>query len=110
MEEEYEARRLDSSRIVALTGPLCQRPRLVRTVAGASLTDLCAEDLATDTPVRMISGSILSGRGAEGVAAYLGRYARQVTLIEEDHKQIPMGWIRPMNSLQCGMGRLWCLL
>ena len=90
--------RLDSSRIVALTGPLCQRPRLVRTVAGASLTDLCAEDLATDTPVRMISGSILSGRGAEGVAAYLGRYARQVTLIEEDHKQIPMGWIRPMPS------------
>ena len=34
----------------------------------------------------------------EGPSAYLGRYARQVTLIEEDHKQIPMGWIRPMAS------------
>ncbi|WP_425052361.1 Na(+)-translocating NADH-quinone reductase subunit A [Psychromarinibacter sp. S121] len=90
--------RLDSRRTVALTGPLCRRPRLVRTVAGASMTDLCAEDLATDTPVRIISGSILSGRGGEGPTAYLGRYARQVTLIEEDHKQIPMGWIRPMPS------------
>ncbi len=90
--------RLDSRRTVALTGPLCRRPRLVRTVAGASMTDLCAEDLATDTPVRIISGSILSGRDGDGPTAYLGRYARQVTLIEEDHKQIPMGWIRPMPS------------
>ncbi|WP_428925882.1 Na(+)-translocating NADH-quinone reductase subunit A [Marinibacterium sp. SX1] len=91
--------RLDSRRIVALTGPLSPRPRLVRTVSGASITDLCAEDLAaTDVPVRMISGSILSGRAGEGATAYLGRYARQVTLIEEDHKQIPMGWIRPMAS------------
>ena len=28
----------------------------------------------------------------------MGRYARQVTLIEEDKKQIPLGWIRPMGS------------
>ena len=88
--------RLDSRRIVALTGPMCRDPRLVRTVAGASIPDLCAGDLATDTPIRMISGSVLSGRAGEGPTAYLGRYARQVTLIEEDHKQIPMGWIRPM--------------
>ncbi|WP_417274072.1 Na(+)-translocating NADH-quinone reductase subunit A [Celeribacter halophilus] len=90
--------KLDSSRIIALCGPMCSDPRLVRTVSGASMTDLCADDLKTDTPIRVISGSILSGRAGEGQTGYLGRYARQITLIEEDQKQIPMGWIRPMPS------------
>ncbi|WP_341366225.1 Na(+)-translocating NADH-quinone reductase subunit A [Yoonia sp. BS5-3] len=83
--------------IVALTGPACKEPRLVRTVAGASLPDLCANDLP-DYPVRMISGSVLSGRAGADADGYLGRHARQITLIEEDKKQIPMGWIRPMAS------------
>ncbi|WP_198946666.1 Na(+)-translocating NADH-quinone reductase subunit A [Kiloniella majae] len=90
--------RYDASRVVALTGPLCAKPRLVRTVAGASMTDLVAQDIPGDTPVRMISGSILSGRMGEGEDGYLGRYARQITLIEEDQKQITMGWILPMPS------------
>ncbi len=86
----------DPSCVVALTGPQCAKPRLVRTVLGASLADLVETDLPKDVPVRMISGSVLSGRAGEGPNAFLGRYARQVTLIEEDRKQIPMGWIRPM--------------
>lgn len=90
---------LDSRRTIALSGPLCQRPRLVRTLSGASMTELLADDIAAaDVPVRMISGSILSGRMEEAVTAYLGRYARQITLIEEDRNQIPLGWIRPMAS------------
>ncbi|MFS4436630.1 Na(+)-translocating NADH-quinone reductase subunit A [Paracoccaceae bacterium GXU_MW_L88] len=93
-----ETGKLDSSRVVAITGPLCKRPRLVRTVAGASMADLCADSLNTDEPIRMISGSILSGHMGEGETGYLGRYARQITLIKEDHEQIPMGWIRPMPS------------
>ena len=88
----------DASCIVSLCGPACKDPRLVRTISGASIADLVSQDLPTDMPVRMISGSVLSGRAAEGDAAYLGRYARQITLIEEDKKQIPMGWIRPMAS------------
>lgn len=92
----FATNQLDSRRVIALTGPMVRRPRLVHTIAGASLTDLLHEDLDTKLPVRMISGSILSGRAGEGATAYLGRYARQVTLIEEDRKQIPMGWIRPM--------------
>ncbi len=94
-----ESGHYDPSRVVALTGPLCGKPRLVRTIAGASMADLVSDDLGNSTvPVRMISGSILSGRMGEGETAYLGRYARQITLIEEDQKQIPMGWIRPMPS------------
>ncbi|NQY60862.1 Na(+)-translocating NADH-quinone reductase subunit A [Cognatishimia sp.] len=83
------------TRVISLAGPVCANPRLVRTVAGASMLEVAANDLP-DMPVRMISGSVLSGRAGEGPSAYLGRYARQITLIEEDKKQIPMGWIRPM--------------
>lgn len=88
--------RYDPRCLVALTGPACKDPRMIRTVAGASIAQLAEGDLPDDMPVRMISGSVLSGRAGSGVSAYVGRYARQVTLIEEDKKQIPMGWIRPM--------------
>jgi Na+-transporting NADH:ubiquinone oxidoreductase subunit A len=87
---------LDPERIIALSGPLVSHPRLVRTIAGASMSDLTYEGIDTSAPSRMISGSILSGRAGEAVSAYLGRYDRQITVIEEDRKQIPMGWIRPM--------------
>ena len=93
-----ETGRYDASRVIALCGPVCANPRLIRTIAGASLTDLAAGETPEGLPVRMISGSILSGTAGEGNSAFLGRYARQVTLIEEDHKQIPLGWIRPMPS------------
>ncbi|MEM9583983.1 MAG: Na(+)-translocating NADH-quinone reductase subunit A [Pseudomonadota bacterium] len=83
--------------IVALTGPACKEPRLVRAIAGASMGDLCADD-HPDYPVRTISGSVLSGRACGEMDSFLGRYARQITMIEEDKKQIPMGWIRPMAS------------
>lgn len=86
---------LDASVVISLAGPACADPRLVRTVAGASMADLAAKDLP-DYDVRMISGSVLSGRAGEGVSGYLGRYARQITLIKEDKEQIPLGWIRPM--------------
>ena len=89
---------LDAERVIALSGPLVSQPRLVRTVAGASMGDLTYEGIDTSVTVRLISGSILSGRAGEGVNAYLGRYDRQITVIEEDDKQIPMGWIRPMSG------------
>ncbi len=88
----------DASCVISLAGPICRDPRLVRTVAGASMAELAAADLPGDLHARVISGSVLSGRMGSGVDGYLGRYARQVTLIEEDKKQIPMGWIRPMVS------------
>ena len=42
----------DASCVVALAGPVCKDPRLVRTVAGASLADLAQNDLPQDLPVR----------------------------------------------------------
>lgn len=88
----------DASQVVALSGPACANPRLVQTLMGASMSDLLASDVPQGMAVRMISGSVLSGRAGQGPSAYLGRYARQITLIEEDRAQIPLGWVRPMPS------------
>ncbi len=89
---------LDSNVVIALSGPGARQPRLIRTVMGASTDDLTSDEIAVDGAPRVISGSILSGTQAEGPTAYLGRFARQISIIREDHDQIPMGWIRPMPS------------
>ncbi|WP_425045197.1 Na(+)-translocating NADH-quinone reductase subunit A [Primorskyibacter sp. S87] len=89
---------LDPNIIVAISGPAARQPRLIRTVMGASTDELTADEVSVDGTVRVISGSILSGRHAHGPEAFLGRFARQITLIREDADQIPMGWIRPMPS------------
>ncbi len=89
---------LDPNVVIALTGPGARQPRLIRTVMGASTGDLTRDEVSVDGTPRIISGSILSGQHADGPTAYLGRFARQICIIREDHDQIPMGWIRPMPS------------
>ena len=89
---------LDPSRVVALGGPMASNPRLLRTVMGASLDQLIEGEVTGSDPLRVISGSVLTGRHAAGPFAYLGRYARQVTLIKEDREQLVFGWIKPQPS------------
>ena len=85
---------LDVSRVVALAGPAAKNPRLVRTVIGASLDQLIANETTLDN-TRVISGSVLHGTTAAGPHAYLGRYHLQVSLIEEDKEKRLFGWITP---------------
>jgi Na+-transporting NADH:ubiquinone oxidoreductase subunit A len=89
---------INPSRVISLAGPLARNPRLLKTVSGACLDDLVEGEFDPKSPCRIISGSILSGRIAEGPLAYLGRFSRQVTLIKEDTEQIPFGWIRPQPN------------
>ncbi len=89
---------LDPNVVIALSGPGARQPRLIRTAMGASTDELTKDEIDVDGTPRIISGSVLSGTQAEGPTAYLGRFARQITIIREDHDQIPMGWIRPMPS------------
>ena len=82
---------LDTRRVIALSGPQVEKPRLVRTRLGASLAELMAGELAAGEN-RVISGSILSGRTAsidvaDGAFSYLGRYHNQVTAILEGHQR-----------------------
>ncbi|CAD0186742.1 Na(+)-translocating NADH-quinone reductase subunit A [Ruegeria sp. THAF57] len=89
---------LDPNVVIALSGPGARHPRLIRTVMGASTDDLTRDEIEIDGTARIISGSILSGKLADGPTAFLGRFARQISIIREDPDQIPMGWIRPMPS------------
>lgn len=88
---------LNSERVISLAGPLVREPRVIRTVAGASTLELTRGEYDARVSARVISGSILSGAApGEEAAAYLGRYHRQISVIEEDIKQNPFGWILPM--------------
>jgi Na+-transporting NADH:ubiquinone oxidoreductase subunit A len=85
---------LDANRVVALCGPVVKSPRLVKTVLGASLAELTADEL-NDGKNRIISGSVLAGSSAHGVHGYLGRYHNQVSVLAEGYEKEFLGWITP---------------
>lgn len=88
---------LHNERIVALGGSQVKKPRLVSTILGANLTQLTMGELENGEN-RIISGSVLYGRKAEGAHNYLGRYALQVSVIEEDRQKRFLGWIAPSRN------------
>ena len=83
---------LSVERVVAIGGPQVKNPRLVRTRLGANLSQLTANELK-DGENRVISGSVLSGMKAVGPVDYLGRYALQVSVLEEGREKEFLGWI-----------------
>ena len=95
----------DALRVVALGGPPVRSPGLLRMPIGALLTGFAAPEPAPgrdpgEPPPgelgRVISGSLLAGRtAADEVTGYLGRYHRQVTVLEEDHRRRLLGWLAP---------------
>lgn len=85
---------LDVSRVVSIAGPAAKQPHIVRTQLGASTNELVKGQFA-DTPVRIISGSVLNGTKATGPHAYIGRFHLQVSIIEEDTEKKFLGWITP---------------
>ena len=85
---------LDVERIVAIGGPGASNPRLVKTILGANLTELSAGELV-EGDQRIISGSVLSGRGANEGLPYLGRYHVQVSILREDRERKLVGWLMP---------------
>ncbi len=89
--------RLSTDRVISLAGPAVREPRLVRTRVGASLAELTAKERLVDAPhgVRMISGSVLSGRRLAPMRGFLGRYHQQVTLVPEGGDREFLAWLAP---------------
>ena len=83
--------RLYLERVISLAGPMVKNPRLIRTRVGAAIDDLVAGELSQDN-VRVISGSVLSGRQAAGGYAFLGRPHLQVSAIAEGREREFLGW------------------
>ncbi len=92
--EHVRTGRYPVDRVVALAGPGVKNPRLIRTVQGASLDDLTRDEL-NDGTMRLVSGSLLGGRTAEGPQAYLGRYHHQVSVLEDGGPRELLGWQMP---------------
>ncbi|WP_166820622.1 Na(+)-translocating NADH-quinone reductase subunit A [Thalassoroseus pseudoceratinae] len=86
--------RLFTERVVSLAGPMVERPRLVRTVLGASLEDLTAGQLKSGD-VRVVSGSVLAGREYASPHEFLGRYHLQVCALSEGRERELFGWQKP---------------
>ena len=90
--------KLDVRRVVSLAGPIVDKPRLVRTRVGANLCDVVEGQIDASKEARVISGSVLNGRKAEGWAAYLGAYHSQISVLEEGRHRDFFGWIVPSKE------------
>ena len=86
--------KLSTDRVVALAGPQVNKPRLVRTQVGASLTELTKGELKTGEN-RMISGSVFGGRTAADELGFLGRYHTQISVLEEGRDRPMLHYLRP---------------
>jgi Na+-transporting NADH:ubiquinone oxidoreductase subunit A len=91
----FSTGRLDMSRVVALAGPSVLSPRLLRTRLGACIDELVTGETAPGAQ-RVVSGSVLDGRTAQGDGlGYLGRYHQQVSVLAEATEREFFGWIMP---------------
>lgn len=107
----FETGQLDLFRIVSVAGPLAQRPRHLRVRVGHHLDTLLSDEikhpgrledgtivreLEEDEGPRVIAGSVLSGRQAQGdVHGFLGRYDQQISILAEDSERELLGWMGP---------------
>jgi len=94
--------RLDVSRVISIAGPNVEDPRLERSRLGACVSEIVSSDLAQldQKEMRVIAGSALSGKRTHGdIFDFMGRYDRQITLLEEDREQVFLGWLSPGVNL-----------
>ena len=106
----FESGVLDVERVISLAGPSVKQPRLLRTRLGAS-TDELVDGQIEEGEQRVISGSVLAGRTAEGeVEGYLGRFHNQVSVLLEGRHRELIGWLLPgptkFSTINAYIGRL----
>ena len=82
------------NKVISIAGPAIKKPRLIRTVIGASIAQLTENELATGD-IRVISGSVLCGVTAYGAHNFLGRYHNQISALVEGHEKELFGWGAP---------------
>lgn len=84
---------LPTKKIVSLAGPAVVNPSLVITRCGASLSELCQGELVEDE-LRIVSGSLLDGRKAQGNCSFLGRYHNLVSVLTEGSGRSFFNWAK----------------
>ena len=86
----------DAKRTIALTGSEIKNPTYIDTIAGANVSEILKDQVATDN-VRVISGNVLTG---DKIAqdGHLGFYHNQMTVIPEGNQLkfvLTKGWMGP---------------
>lgn len=89
--------RAPTEKIVAISGPMMKKPRLLRTRRGVSTSELLHDETQPGR-LRVISGSVLSGHSATGPLAYVGRYHNQITVLAEGREREFLSWMRPGST------------
>ena len=92
-----------TERVIALAGYQVNRPRLLKTRIGASLTELLQGEVK-DGENRVISGSVLSGRKAAAPEDFLGRYHQQVAVLREGRERPLLGYLSPGANRHSNLG------
>ena len=90
----FETGTLWTDRYVALTGPMVNKPRLVKTRMGAKISQIVTSEVKPGK-VRVISGSVLNGQRAADAVGYLRRYDNQITVLSLDKSRDLFGWVSP---------------
>jgi Na+-transporting NADH:ubiquinone oxidoreductase subunit A len=88
-------KRYHASRVVALGGESLKSPKHVRTMQGAKLADLLANQ-GLSANDRIISGDVLSGK-AKNLDSFLNYYDDQVSVIPEGKEFELFGWLLPIK-------------
>jgi len=90
--------RVPTKRRVAVVGPAAAKRPFVETRRGAETTSFAPFSAAGN--VRLISGSLLSGRTATPgtPAGFLGRWDRMVTMLADDPQRELLGWSVPIGK------------
>ena len=83
----------DASKIIAVVGSEVKTPQYYRTIMGASIKKLIANNLNSEN-VRCISGNPLTGTNI-GKEGHLGFYDLQLTVLPEGNHHEFIGWITP---------------
>lgn len=84
---------LDNERVISLAGPQVERPRLIRTLLGASVSELTAGELKSGEN-RIISGSVFGGRRTRDVTGFLGRFHTQISVLAEGTEREMFHYLR----------------
>ena len=88
-------------RIVSVAGTGVERPRLLRVLFCTAIDDVTAGELV-DSPIRIISGSALSGHEAVAAEAFLGQRHNQITVLAETPAVKPRWWRRGEYAIDRG--------
>ncbi len=90
----FKTGKLDLERVISIGGPKAKNPRLIRTQMGARLSDILGDEVVGENS-RVVSGSVFAGQKADGPFDFLGRFANQVTILEEGTYREFLGWKMP---------------